>query len=280
MSAPRADAPPGQAFRRLLARAEAAFNAGDLAAAEEAFLRLAELAPEHPDALNGLGIVARYRGELGRAVEHLERAHAADPSRDYVLRNLVMVLHAAGRLDQASRRAARLVELAAEQPEAHCVLARLQMELGQRAAGIGSFRRAVALAPDSADALHGLAEALVIAGEIDEAVAVLERLITIAPDFAGGHLALGNVRKKQWRLDEALACYERALEASPDSVEVLIELGDCHQRRSDERKARACFARAAGHDPGAAARILNRITTSPAGRVNLRLRAFLDELAR
>ncbi|MDX1431332.1 MAG: tetratricopeptide repeat protein [Gammaproteobacteria bacterium] len=281
MTATRSDEPPSGADPgALLARAERAFDAGDLAGAEQAFRRLAEISPAHPDALNGLGVVARHRGDLRGAIEYFERALTADPSRDYVLRNLVMVLHAAGRLHDASRRAAELVAAAPERADAHCVLGRLQMELGRRAAGIDSFRKAVALEPGSVDALHGLAEALMISGELTEAENVLARLNDVAPDFPGGHFALGNLRKKQWRLDEARACYQRALEASPRAVEILVELGDCHQRAGDEDEARACFARALSEDPAVAARLLNRVTTSPAGRVDLRLRSFLARIAR
>src|SRR5690606_32866594 len=63
-------------------------DAGDLAAAAEAFADAARFAPLHPAPLNELGLVQRRQGEFTAAAASYEAALALDPDHAPALRNL------------------------------------------------------------------------------------------------------------------------------------------------------------------------------------------------
>ena len=66
-------------------------RAGDLDAAQESLLEAIELSPEHPVALNELGIVYRKLGRFAEARQSYEAALAVYPGYHYARRNLAIL---------------------------------------------------------------------------------------------------------------------------------------------------------------------------------------------
>lgn len=202
--------------------------AGDAEAAEVAFEHALELDAELPEALNGMGVVARTRGELEDARRRFERAVRVDPRF----------------------------------AEGHANLGETLLALGHDRAGEDELRRALELDPDLADArqnlarVHlrrGLAEGADRAPQWARARRAYLHVLEAEPDRAAAHHDLAYMDFVEGRFERAERGYRRAAALAPESVEAhhglcisLVRLGRC------DEAARACEACLAV-SPGAAA---------------------------
>ena len=101
----QAEAVPGQ--ESPVARAVEHHLRGELDAAEALYRRALEGAPEDATLLNNLGFLLAQRGRPDEAVEHYERALAADPARSSPHANLALVYAGRGELRAGSAARAR-----------------------------------------------------------------------------------------------------------------------------------------------------------------------------
>lgn len=112
----------------LMARAEAAARAGELDAAEALYTRAAALGTGAYHPWRTLGLIARQRGRLPEALEHMRRARALAPHAAERMVDEGDVLGDMGRWDEAADAFAAAVALT---PQADEPFFRLQLALGQ-----------------------------------------------------------------------------------------------------------------------------------------------------
>jgi Tfp pilus assembly protein PilF len=195
--------------------------------AEVAFEHALAFDPDLPEALNGLGIVARTRGDLEAARARFTRAV---------------------RLEQAFA-------------EGHANLGEALLALGQDGAAEAELERALRIDPDLADARQNLARALlrrgVAAGPGGAALLARARrevlhLLESDPRRAAAHhdLALLDFLAERWVAAER--GYRRAAELEPGSRDALhglcislVRLGRCAEAA---RACEACLAAAPSAD--------------------------------
>jgi Tfp pilus assembly protein PilF len=216
---PRADEQIARGFRYVAA--------GDLERAEVAFEHALAFSPDLPEALNGLGIVARTREDLPAARARFERAIRVDP--DFA--------------------------------EGHANLGETLLALGRAGLAEAALARALSIDPDLADARQNLARALIRraldAGEDRSALRARARrevlhLLESDPDRAAAHHDLAYLDLVAGRLAAAEAGYRRAAELAPGSRDALhglcvslVRLGRCAE---GARACEACLAAAPGAD--------------------------------
>jgi tetratricopeptide (TPR) repeat protein len=165
---------------------------------------------------------ALYRlGDYALAVTLLS---STDP--DQVLMK-IDALEALERFDESDAVLAAAQKIvSSEDPRFQACDGRRLARLGQPAAAIAAFRRAVARDPLYAEALFGLGRALVVNGERDEGLKVLQRhrellplldqlefarrAVDLAPAHAPNWTAVADAQRALGRLDLAQAAYERA----------------------------------------------------------------------
>lgn len=170
-------------IHRLLERGREFHRAGKRAEASDEYLRVLAAAPEHPDALHLLGLLAHDEGRPAEALELIDRASAAEPTRAMYHKHAGLVLRILGRLDASVARLGRAIRLRPEDPEAH----------------------------------NHLGDALQQLGRPEDAFASYKEALRLAPGYAIAALNLGGMLAEQGRCDEALLCYSRAraLERTP-----------------------------------------------------------------
>ena len=142
-----------------LNQAYAAFERGDYAAAEAAYRRALEIAPRHPNALQGLAAVLQRSGELTEALQHYEMLLAVEPNN-----TAAAVALLTGRGDEAGVAGeSDIKHLIQSHPES----AHLQFALGSLyaresrwAEARHAFDKASRLDPGNADYLFNLAVSL------------------------------------------------------------------------------------------------------------------------
>src|SRR5918993_3046819 len=182
---PQSAAVPPQDPAALLREGMARHAAGDLAAAERVYRRVAASWPRDANAHNLLGVVARQRGEPREALGHTGRALALQPEAPVFLANHGGALAEAGQLRDA----------------------------------VGFLRAALRRRPDDAVALRNLGQALATLGDPRAALEPLERAVALAPDAVEPWLALAHARREAGDAPEAVAAAESALaRAAPGSA--------------------------------------------------------------
>ena len=116
---------------------------------------------------------------------------------------------------------ARLEERLAQDPddvEGWLMLGRSKAALGDAAAAVNAYRRAMTLAPESVEALGGLAEALVMTGNgivNPEAEELLRRLEATAPGDPRAAFYLAMADQQAGRPKEAIERWQKILAQSP-----------------------------------------------------------------
>lgn len=128
-----------------------------------------------------------------------------------------MVHHRAGRLDDAERTYAKVLEIVPAHPGALNMQGLLALQRGNAAAALELFDRAISAGGDGAGVFLNRGNALRALQRRVEAIASYDRALHIDPRMAGAHVNRGNVLRDDGRLEEAAAAYHAALAVDPSS---------------------------------------------------------------
>jgi predicted O-linked N-acetylglucosamine transferase (SPINDLY family) len=261
-------------------------QAGRLAEAEAIYRQVLAQAPDHPDALHLLGLLACQVGQPAAAIDLIGRAIAAAPGSADAHNSLGGALRQAGRLDEAIAAYGQAIALRPDHAEAHnnrgnalrdagrldeaitalsravalrpgLVVAHNNLGNALRDAGrldeaIAAYRQAIALRPNSAEAYSSLGGALNVAKQYAEALPVLDRALALRPDDADAHNNRGNALKAQHRLGEAIAAYQQAIQLRSGFAEAHNNLGNALRASGRLDEALAALERATALKPGLA----------------------------
>ncbi|MGA2584294.1 MAG: tetratricopeptide repeat protein, partial [Tepidisphaeraceae bacterium] len=167
---------------QILSQAMSDYQAGRLQNAERLYHEALAIYPEHPDALNMLGVIAMRTGRSSMAGELFQRAINATPGISQYHGNLGLALARQGRLEEA----------------------------------IAAYRKSLSLKPDYADSYNNLGNALLATGSVSEAVDAFMAAIKHRPDFVEAHSNLGSALQKLGKVDEGVAEYRKAIALNPN----------------------------------------------------------------
>ncbi len=176
-----------------LRQAVAAHQAGQLDVAYPLYRRFVDQNPEHPTALQLLGLLHSQRGEYQSAIAMMRESLRLFPPQAEVANNLGNALVRTGELEEA----------------------------------IESYTEAIRIFPRYPDALRNLGLAFLKTLRFDEAGDCFKRCLDINPDDAATWLGLGDVHKQQDDFGAAIPCFDKALELQPDYAEAHHNLGVC-----------------------------------------------------
>ena len=220
MSQPHAELTP------TLRQALAHHRGGRLREAEQLYRHVLQVAPEHPDALHLLGVLAYQVGRLEPAADLIRRAVAVNPAQGEYHSNLGNVLQAQGHIDQAVAAYRQAVTLSPRAAMAHNNLGVALQARGESQAAAESFRTAIAIEPGYAEAHNNLAIALQDLGDDAAAMAACRHAIALRPDYAEAHNNLGLLLQGAGQREHALAAFQRALALKADYPDALSNLGN------------------------------------------------------
>ncbi|MBF0446208.1 MAG: tetratricopeptide repeat protein [Magnetococcales bacterium] len=186
------------------------FHSGQYSLADQLGTAILQVAPNHIDAINLLGVIAQKINRYDLAVLQFERAIKIDSGIALLYFNLGI---------------------------SHCAL-------GNNSEGIINLKKAIAINPEYAEAYSSLGNALTATGKLKQAVDVLQKAVAIKADFAEAHSNLGNALKAQGSLSQAVTCYQKAIAIAPQYAEaynnlgaVFNELGEFEQAISNYKQA-------------------------------------------
>ena len=226
-------------------------------------LSCAHRAPLHPRAAEEVrrGYAHLQRGDAERAAVAFEHALAFDPEIPEALNGLGVVARSAGRLDEARRRFERALGLDPDFAEGHANLGETLLALGRPTAARAEMEAALRIDPDLADARQNLARALLregleAPGRRDALWARARReylhLLESEPERASAHHDLAFMDYHLGRFDRAEEGYRRAagMAPSPEALHgmciSLVRLGRCAE---GARACERCLEVAPGAEP-------------------------------
>jgi protein O-GlcNAc transferase len=197
------NSPEASALQELYNVAHQHHLAGRLAQAETLYRRILQVAPQHPQTLNLLGVIACQTGHYQEAEQLARQAIAANPRVAAFYNNLGNALK----------------------------------ELKQNEAAEQAYQQALLLKPNYAGAMTNLAGMLCSKEQVDQAQEMYLKALDIDPRLLEAHLGLGNLYRSQGRMAQAQACYQQALQQQPQSAEAYFELGLLQRQQGDIQAA-------------------------------------------
>jgi tetratricopeptide (TPR) repeat protein len=172
---------------RLLRRAMAAYDCGELENAERLYNAALQYEPENFAALYGLGQIHCRRGRLDTALILTRQAVSSDPERAEGFAGLGLIFHRMRRFEEA----------------------------------LASYNDGLRVAPHDLELLNRRGVALLELRRPHEALRDFERVLAADPKRLDALGNRGNALLKLNRPAEALGAYDRALPLAPDNVQLL-----------------------------------------------------------
>jgi predicted TPR repeat methyltransferase len=199
-----------------LAEAIRRHRAGELDAAEAAYLEQLKRFPDQPDALHFLGVLRHQQQRTDEGVALVRQALAIVPEHVDAWNNLGNMYKEAGRLQDAET----------------------------------AYRQALALDFDHASAWNNLGVVLCARGHAPEAVGALRRAVECAPGMIDAYVNLGNALRQCNLLRDAIATFRRALELNPRHARAHKQLGCMLYLAGEHKEAEAVFRAWSALEPG------------------------------
>lgn len=226
-------------------------GAGRLDAARQAYEQALKLIPEHPTALQLLGLLARQGGHWQSAHDLMRRSLAVHPGQPHVWNNLANTLEDMGQSDAALECLSQALKLQPGYAEAHYNRARLLFAAGRQAAArdaaeksiehggptpparywqllaqvvdgldgplaaLGILTQGTDSATTTAELIHDEAVLLQRLGRHEQALIRHERALAMGLKAVDAHYNRGNTLQSLGRMAEAEGAYFCALNEAP-----------------------------------------------------------------
>lgn len=223
-------------------------QAGHLPQAKAIYQQILLDAPNHPDALHFLGVLANQEGSHESAIELIGRAIRTKPS-SLMHYNLGLAQKAHGQLEAAANSYRMAIALNPDYAEAHYNLGNVLHEQGLLDKAVACYRNAINCKPDYARAHCNLGNLLQEQGKSNDAVISYRNAISFKPDYAEAHYNLGLILMAQGKLDAATDCYRKTVMNEPDWADAHYNLGIALQEQGIPNDATACYRKALELDP-------------------------------
>lgn len=241
-----------------LHRAYAHWNAGQVQPAEQLCMRVLEVFPTQPDALQLMGVMAHAYGKLDMAVDFLRRACTTTGVPATYVSNLAEMCRQKGLLAEAENAARRAVAVDPRLVAGWGNLGIILQESGKLEASLDCLEKVVALQPDSAEAHNNLANTYKRLGRLRQAEAAYRHALALHPNYAEAHSNLAFLLSEIGQYDAAIEAGRQAIDINPQLVAAYLNLAEAETARSRQDQALAwidaLLAFAPQHANGLAAR--------------------------
>lgn len=151
--------------------------------------------PEHPDALNLLGVLAVEAGRIDIAIDHMRKAVKLLPKQAIYQNNLGNALIVATQHDEALPHLRKAVQAKPDYADAWCNIGKAHRLLGEMERAAQNFRKALAVSPGFLRAQAGLAELDSEMGRFEEAGKAFDHILSLDPRNVEALCGLAVVRK-------------------------------------------------------------------------------------
>ncbi|CAO3378228.1 tetratricopeptide repeat protein [Azospirillum argentinense] len=181
--------------------------------------------PADPDALLNHAILLHRAGRLDEAMAAYRAVLDLAPAHGDALHLLGLIQHQVGHHTEAEEHIMAALRTDPDFPTAWNHLGLVRQALDRPDQAQACFRRAIALRPDFPEAMTHMGLSLKQPDRLNEAKLWHRRSIRLAPANPAAHTNLGFVCEVEGRFEAAADHYRRALALRPDSADTLNNLG-------------------------------------------------------
>lgn len=182
-------------LQKMLEDGIAHHKAGRKEEAEQAYRKVLEIAPNQPDALNLLGVLAAEAELFDLAIDLMNRALSIRPKDPFILNNLGFALTKIHHFEDARDPLERAVALNGQFDEAKCNLAEVMRQVGEEDLALRLWREVWNGDDRVFAALVGITGILADKGQFDEAEKTAREVIARLPHRPAGYISLAHVHK-------------------------------------------------------------------------------------
>ena len=197
---------------------------GDLQQAEKLYMHILQGNPEHPHALNLLGVLASQTDRNDLAESLLRKAITIKSDTPEYYNNLALVLVRLGQTDEAEKCFIKALGLNKDYCDAYYNYGNHLLKSGQPVRAVENYQKALLLKPDYANAHNNLGQALYSLRKYDEAEDAYKQALMYQPDAAATYSNLGQLYQGLGRFGEAISMYEEAIRISPEHAAAYANL--------------------------------------------------------
>ena len=211
--------------------ANAHWNAGQAAQAEQLCLRILQVAPLQADALNLLGMMMLAYGKLDMALDYISKASQSPDAPAAIHSNLAELYRQKGLLVNAEQAARRAVKQEPTFVAAWTNLGIILQEAGKFDASLECLNCVTSLQPDNAEAHNNLANTYKLLGDMNNAKHSYQRALALRPDYAVVYSNLAVLLNDLGQIDEAVASAKRAIDINPQLADAYLNLAQIELSR-------------------------------------------------
>jgi len=201
-----------------------------------------EADPEHPDALQFLGVLEHQRHHDELALQYLRRAVSHVPEAPGVHHNLGNILLELRRFDEAAEAYERCAQLGGNTAELLNNIGVLRRQQGQFAAAEAAYLQALALNPEYVDAYNGYGRVLERQKRHEEALQQYSKALALAPKHASTRYHAGMALCVLERFEEAAQVFRDWLAVDPGNPSAKHYLAACTGQDVPKRASDAYVA--------------------------------------
>jgi predicted O-linked N-acetylglucosamine transferase (SPINDLY family) len=209
---------PDDPTQQMLQTALRHHEAGELHQAEIIYRHILQQNPNHPAALNLLGVIALAFGQPDPAIQLIRRAIELRPDVPDFHHNLAIALQTYQRFSEAIGAWRRVMELDPGASNAPAQLGALLTLQCDYAPAIEALQRASALDPKNPGIQSNLASALALAGRVEDSIIPFRRAVELDPNTSQHHHNLAVTLRQAGLVEEAEAHFRAAIRLNPTHV--------------------------------------------------------------
>ena len=233
------EAPVRLSLPQLIATAISLQKANATEAAEAIYRGVLAVAPDHPDALQFLGMIQHGRGEREQAVATLKKAAEIAPENASIWNNLGNALIEIRQSEQAAAAYRRALDAAPDFAAPHNNLGAIHRSRGEDELAESAYRRAIELDPNFADAWRNLSNLHLALGRVKQAVECGLRAVALSPRSTLTLQHSGIAYAYLGDLAKAADVFRSWLAKEPENAVAQHHLAACEGKNAPERASDA-----------------------------------------
>ncbi len=218
-----------QTIPEMLNTAEQHYQSNQFEQAENIYQQVIQLKPNNPIALHSLGLLEFQKGNVGGAIDYINKALLVEPSYTSAYYNLGIILENQGDLNRA----------------------------------IVQYENAILTYPVYVDAYFSLGRVLEKQDRFNEAMVQYKKAIAINPSHEPSLKALGYISNQQGNLEEAVIFFQKAIAINPLSLDAVHNFGAVLRGQGKLKEAVEAFKYVISHNPSSGMAYFNLVQIEP-----------------
>ena len=225
------------------------FNSRSYMEAERLSRKFTEQYPQSAFGWKALGAVLRQMGKQAEAVSPMKRAVEIAPNDPEAHCNLGTLLLDLERVEEAEEACRNAIEMRPDNAEAYNTLGAVLKSQGRNIEAEECYRAAIAINPLHAESFNNLGNILYIQRRLDEAMANFQKAIEIKPSYAEAYCNIGVALNGIGRGEEAILAFKNAIAIKPDYADAYAHLGVALAETQRLEEARTAYIQAIAIKP-------------------------------